>query len=235
VEKVELDLGKPVEEKSKSNQTQKNILTKSDINTRKPFLLTKRFIDVLGSSIGLILTSPIMAWATYRIKKEEKGSPAIFAQERIGKDGKPFTMYKFRSMCVDAEERLAELLDQNEIEGAMFKIKDDPRVTKIGKILRKTSIDELPQLWNVLKGDMSLVGPRPGLSRELVEYDEYDMQRLLVKPGCSGLWQVSGRNDVHFKGMVDLDVEYIKNQSILNDIHIVLKTIKIMIKPNGAY
>lgn len=232
---MELDLGKPVEKKSKSNQTQKSILTKADINTGKPFLLTKRFIDVVGSSIGLILTSPIMAWATYRIKQEEKGSPAIFAQERIGKDGKPFTMYKFRSMCIDAEERLESLLDQNEIEGAMFKIKEDPRVTKIGKKLRKTSIDELPQLWNVLKGEMSLIGPRPGLPRELEKYNEYDKQRLLVKPGCSGLWQVNGRNNVNFKGMIDLDVKYIKNQSILSDIKIIFKTIWIMIKPNGAY
>lgn len=144
-------------------------------------------------------------------------------------------MYKFRSMCIDAEEKLAELMEQNEIDGAMFKMKDDPRVTKIGKMIRRTSLDELPQLLNVVKGDMSLIGPRPPLEREVAEYTLHDMQRLLVKPGCSGLWQVSGRNEVGFEEMVDFDVEYIQNRSTLNDIKIIFKTIKVMIKPNGAY
>ncbi len=138
-------------------------------------------------------------------------------------------------MCLDAEEKLEELLDQNEIEGAMFKMKEDPRVTQIGKIIRAKSIDELPQLWNVLKGDMSLIGPRPPLEREVAEYTRYDFQRLYIKPGCSGLWQVSGRNDVSFHAMVDLDLEYITNQSLLNDFKLIIKTIWIVIKPNGAY
>lgn len=215
--------------------TTKKLLKKSDINTRKSFLFTKRLIDIVGSSIGLIVLSPIMLWAAYKIKEEENGSPLFFTQERVGKNGKTFYMHKFRSMCVDAEEKLDELLDQNEVEGAMFKIKEDPRVTTIGKKLRKTSIDELPQLWNVLKGEMSLVGPRPCLPREMAEYDEYDMQRLLVKPGCSGLWQVSGRNELDFKEMVDLDIKYIKQQSIIKDYEIILKTIFIIIKPDGAY
>lgn len=138
-------------------------------------------------------------------------------------------------MCIDAEEKLAELMEQNEVDGAMFKMKDDPRVTKIGKMIRRTSLDELPQLLNVVKGDMSLIGPRPPLEREIAEYTPHDMQRLLVKPGCSGLWQVSGRNEVGFEEMVDFDVEYIQNRSTLNDIKIIFKTIKVMFKPNGAY
>lgn len=137
-------------------------------------------------------------------------------------------------MCVGAEEKLAELLQHNEVEGAMFKMKDDPRVTKIGKFIRKTSIDELPQLWNVVKGEMSLVGPRPPLVREVVEYTEYDKQRLLVKPGCTGLWQISGRNDVGFSEMVELDIQYIQYLSFLNDIKIILNTVKVMVRPNGA-
>ncbi|MGX7233408.1 sugar transferase [Enterococcus italicus] len=210
------------------------LTSEKDVNNRQSFLFTKRLIDIIGSIVGLIGLSPIMVWAAYKIKQEENGSPVFFIQERVGKNGKTFKMYKFRSMCMDAEQKLIELIDQNEVEGAMFKIKEDPRVTKIGKKLRKTSIDELPQLWNVLKGEMSLIGPRPSLPREFELYDEYDKQRLLVKPGCSGLWQVSGRNEIHFKGMVDLDIKYIKNQSILEDTKIIIKTILIITKPNGA-
>ena len=138
-------------------------------------------------------------------------------------------------MCVDAEEKLEFLLQHNEVQGAMFKMKEDPRVTKIGKFIRRTSIDELPQLFNVLKGEMSLVGPRPPLQREVDEYSMYDTQRLLVKPGCTGLWQTSGRNEVGFQEMVRLDLYYIKNSSLLYDLKIILKTIVIMIKPNSAY
>ncbi len=144
-------------------------------------------------------------------------------------------MYKFRSMCVDAEEQLTELLDKNEIKGAMFKIKEDPRITEFGKFIRRTSLDELPQLLNVIKGDMSLIGPRPPLQREVAEYTQYDMQRLLVKPGCSGVWQVSGRNDVHFDEMVVFDIEYIKTRSTRNDLSLIIKTIKVMLKSSGAY
>ena len=159
----------------------------------------------------------------------------IFSQKRVGRNGKPFTMYKFRSMCVDAEEQLTELLDKNEIKGAMFKIKEDPRITEFGKFIRRTSLDELPQLINVIKGDMSLIGPRPPLQREVAEYTQYDMQRLLVKPGCSGVWQVSGRNDVHFDEMVVFDIEYIKTRSTRNDLSLIIKTIKVMFKSSGAY
>lgn len=212
-----------------------SLLSEKDINKRQSFLFTKRLIDIIGSIVGLIGLSPIMVWAAYKIKQEENGSPVFFVQERVGKNGKTFKMYKFRSMCMDAEQKLIELIDQNEVEGAMFKIKEDPRVTKIGKKLRKTSIGELPQLWNVLKGEMSLIGPRPALPREVKKYDDYDMQRLLVKPGCSGLWQVSGRNELSFNEMVELDMMYIKNQSFAIDIKIVFKTIMVIIKSKGAY
>ena len=210
-------------------------LDKSKIKRQKAYDFGKRLIDIVLASLGFIFISPVIAWVAYKIRKEEPNTSVIFSQKRVGRDGKLFTMYKFRSMCVDAEAKLADLLAQNEVEGAMFKMKEDPRVTEIGKFIRKTSLDELPQLINVIKGDMSLIGPRPPLQREVAEYTQYDMQRLLVKPGCSGLWQVSGRNDVHFKEMVDFDIEYIQKRSIRYDISLIVRTIKVMIKPDGAY
>ncbi len=169
------------------------------------------------------------------MKFEEPKGPIFFSQTRIGLNEKPFKMYKIRSMVTNAEELLENLLDENEVEGAMFKMKEDPRVTKIGKTIRKFSIDELPQLWNVIKGDMSLIGPRPPLEREVAEYTPYDKQRLLIKPGCTGLWQVSGRNDLDFDEMVELDMKYIQNLSLRTDLWILFKTVWVMIKPNSAY
>lgn len=202
---------------------------------QKNYRLIKRLSDIFLGCLGLIFLLPIMVWIAYRIHKDDPNGSAFFTQERVGKDGQVFTMYKFRSMCVNAEEKLVELLDKNEIDGAMFKIKEDPRVTEFGRFIRQTSLDELPQLLNVVKGDMSLIGPRPPLQREVSDYSEYDMQRLQVKPGCSGLWQVSGRNDLHFEEMVELDIEYIKKRSISYDFKLILKTIKIMVKPSGSY
>jgi lipopolysaccharide/colanic/teichoic acid biosynthesis glycosyltransferase len=144
-------------------------------------------------------------------------------------------MFKFRSMVSDAEEKLKEILKYNETSGAMFKMKNDPRVTKVGRFIRKTSIDELPQLFNVLKGDMSLVGPRPPLPREVEEYTEYDKQRLLVTPGCTGLWQVSGRSNIGFNDMVELDLKYIHNRSLFMDIKIILKTFLVLFGSKDAY
>ena len=195
----------------------------------------KRLIDILGSLLGIIILSPVFFIAAILIKIEDLKGPVFFKQIRIGKDETTFYMYKFRSMVSDAEDRLKDLLELNEVSGAMFKIKDDPRLTKIGKYIRKTSIDELPQLWNVLKGELSLVGPRPPLLRELEEYTSYDKQRLLVKPGCTGLWQVSGRNELGFKEMVELDLKYINERTLVYDIKIIFKTIKIIVFPNSAY
>lgn len=218
-------------EKTELNQT----ISINELNKKYISLLFKRTLDIFGSIFGLIILSPLFLIIIILMKWEEPKGPIFFSQTRVGKDEKNFKMFKFRSMCVDAEDKLKELLQYNEVEGAMFKMKDDPRVTKVGKFIRKTSIDEFPQLWNVLKGEMSLVGPRPPLVREVVQYTDYDKQRLLVKPGCTGPWQVSERNNVGFKDMVELDLEYIENFSIWNDIKIIIKTVWVIIRPNGAY
>jgi len=199
------------------------------------YYIAKRWMDVALSFLGLLFLSPLFVALAVLIKLEDPRGAVFFSQTRIGKDGKPFRMYKFRSMVSNAEELLGELLKRNEIRGAMFKMKDDPRITRVGRFIRKTSIDELPQLWNVLKGDMSLVGPRPPLPREVEEYTEYDRQRLAVVPGCTGLWQVSGRNDVGFAEMVELDLQYIGKKSLWMDIKILLKTVWVVLFPNSAY
>lgn len=211
-------------------------LDKEKIEEQTAYELAKRILDLLLASSGLILISPVMLWIVYKIHKDEPAAcPVIFAQKRVGRNGKLFTMYKFRSMCVDADEQLTGILKKNELKGAMFKIKEDPRITEFGKFIRRTSLDELPQLINVIKGDMSLIGPRPPLQREVAEYTQVDLQRLLVKPGCSGLWQVSGRNEVDFDEMVEFDLIYIQTLSIRQDLSLILKTIKVMLKPDGAY
>lgn len=218
-----------------SIQAQQRYTQQVTVNDKKSYLIAKRTMDIIGAMIGLISLSWLFLIVAVLIKLEDPKGPVFFKQIRVGKDGKQFYMYKFRSMVTDAEKRLKELLNYNEVSGAMFKMKNDPRVTKVGKFIRKTSIDELPQLWNVLKGDMSLVGPRPPLPREVEQYTEYDKQRLLVTPGCTGLWQISGRSNVGFEEMVELDLKYIRERSLLYDIKIIFKTIKIMIKPNSAY
>ncbi|MDR4899889.1 sugar transferase [Bacillus mycoides] len=210
------------------------LLAAEEVNQKWLYLFMKRLMDIVGALCGLILLSSIFLAVALLIKLEDPKGPIFFKQNRVGKNEKEFGMYKFRSMVTDAEEKLKDLLQHNEVSGAMFKMKEDPRVTKIGKFIRKTSIDELPQLLNVLKGEMSLVGPRPPLPREVKEYTSYDKQRLLVTPGCTGLWQVTDRNSVGFKEMVKLDLEYINKRGIIYDIKIILKTIQVMIKSNGA-
>lgn len=204
-------------------------------NSLKKYFFLKRGIDIIGSLIGLILLMPIFIGVAAILKIEEFEGDIFFSQVRIGKNGEKFIMYKFRSMYMNAEEQLEELLKLNDVSGAMFKMKEDPRITRVGKFIRRTSIDELPQLWNVLKGNMSLVGPRPAIPREVKEYTPYDRKRLIVKPGCTGLWQISGRNNLSFNEMVRLDLEYIQHPSIARDINIIFKTIILMVKPNGAY
>jgi len=211
-----------------TSHAEKNFL----VQDSKRYLLIKRLMDIYGAILGLVFLSPIFLLVMIIIKIEDPRGSIFFSQKRVGKDGEEFNMYKFRSMITNAEEELKELLKYNETTGAMFKMKNDPRVTKIGRIIRKTSIDELPQLWNVLKGEMSLVGPRPPLRREVTEYTPYDMQRLLVKPGCTGLWQVSGRSNIGFREMVELDLYYIKTRNCKVDIKLILKTIKIVIIPD---
>lgn len=210
-------------------------LNKDKIRGRYVYYNIKRVFDFIASFMGLIILSPLFLFLSICIKIEDRKGPIFYSQIRLGVDGRPFEMYKFRSMVVGADKKVEELMDKNEVDGAMFKIKDDPRITKVGKFIRKYSLDELPQLYNVLIGDMSLVGPRPPLKREVAEYSEYDRQRLSVQPGCTGLWQVSGRNSLGFSEMVQLDLEYIEKSSILFDIVILFRTIKIMIIPNDAY
>ncbi len=212
-----------------------HILTADQVNANVSYLRTKRIIDIIGSLLGIIFLSPLFILVAILIKIEDPKGPVFFKQVRVGKAETEFHMYKFRSMVSDAEERLKDLLALNEVSGAMFKMKDDPRITRIGKFIRKTSIDELPQLWNVLKGDMSLVGPRPPLLREVEEYTSYDKQRLLVTPGCTGLWQVSGRNETSFSQMVELDLIYIKKSTIFFDLKILVKTVLVLISGKGAY
>ncbi|RUQ26573.1 sugar transferase [Peribacillus cavernae] len=199
------------------------------------YLLSKRCIDILGSLAGIILLSILFIILAILIKLEDPKGKIFFTQTRVGKNGNEFKMYKFRSMVSNAEEKLNEILKYNEVSGAMFKMKEDPRITKIGKFIRKTSIDELPQLFNVLKGDMSLVGPRPPLPTEVAQYTEYDKQRLLVTPGCTGLWQVSGRNSLGFKEMVELDLQYIRTRSLLFDIKLILKTVIVLFGSKDAF
>ncbi|WP_188890594.1 sugar transferase [Paenibacillus radicis (ex Gao et al. 2016)] len=199
------------------------------------YLMVKRAVDLLGASVGLILLSPILLLVVFSIKIEDPKGSVFFYQKRVGKHERQFNMYKFRSMVSDAEKQLDHLLERNEIEGAMFKMKNDPRITKVGKWIRKTSIDELPQLWNVIRGDMSLVGPRPALPREVQEYSSYDRLRLKVTPGCTGLWQVSGRNALSFREMVELDLHYIERRSLLLDLKLILLTVRVMFGSSDAY
>ncbi|MFD0047939.1 sugar transferase [Actinomycetes bacterium NPDC127524] len=205
------------------------------INERKAYLFSKRCVDFAGSLAGIIILSFLFIVIAIIIKIDDPKGGIFFSQTRIGRSGKEFKMFKFRSMISNAEEKLHEVLLLNEIDGAMFKMKEDPRVTKIGKIIRKTSIDELPQLFNVLRGEMSLVGPRPPLPREVEQYTQYDRQRLLVTPGCTGLWQVSGRNSLGFDEMVELDLAYIKKRSFLMDVKIILRTVLVLFGSKDAF
>lgn len=197
-------------------------------------LFMKRLLDIVLSGIGLIFLLPFFAVLGVLIKLDSKG-PVFFKQKRIGKNGIPFTMYKFRSMVVNAEDLKKELLKQNEMDGPVFKMKEDPRITRLGRFIRKYSIDELPQLFNVFLGHMSLIGPRPPLPEEVEQYTDYQWRRLDVRPGISGLWQVSGRNDVSFEEWVSLDIYYIENWSMKLDIKILIQTIPVVLLGKGAY
>ena len=197
-------------------------------------LVLKRVMDICGAVVGLILCGIISIFLVPAIKLDSPG-PAIFSQIRIGKNGRRFKIYKFRSMYVDAEERKKELMKNNEMDGLMFKMEDDPRITKVGKFIRKTSLDEFPQFWNVLVGDMSLVGTRPPTEDEFNKYNGHYKRRLMMTPGITGLWQVSGRSSItDFDEVVKLDLEYIDNWSLLGDIKILFKTVISVIKRDGA-
>ena len=197
--------------------------------------LAKRALDIFASAVALLLLAPLFLLIALLIKREDPG-PVLFAQTRVGRFGREFKMFKFRSMRADAEKHLKELLATNQHNhGITFKIKGDPRITKIGKWLRKFSCDELPQFYNVLIGDMSLVGPRPPVPREVALYSLADRRRLAVKPGITCIWQVSGRAEIDFPGQVQLDVRYIQSQSLWQDIKILFKTLPAVIFGSGAY
>jgi exopolysaccharide biosynthesis polyprenyl glycosylphosphotransferase len=197
------------------------------------YKVSKRALDVIASFLGLVILSPILSIVAILIKLESKG-PAIFAQSRIGLNGKEFKMYKFRSMVQNAEELKEKLAKQNEMSGPMFKIKNDPRVTKVGKFIRKTSIDELPQLLNILKGDMTLVGPRPSLPREVEKFESWMLKRLEVKPGLTCYWQVSGRNNIDFYEWMKLDLKYVNDMSFWLDIKLIFKTVAVLFGDKNA-
>ena len=198
------------------------------------YAVIKRVFDIIASLCGLILLMPVYLITAIAIKLDSKG-PIIFVQERNGYKGRIFKMYKFRSMVTNAEMLLKNLEKNNEVSGHMFKIKDDPRMTRVGKFLRKTSIDELPQLINIIKGEMSIVGPRPPINREVINYDKWHNLRMSVRPGLTGLWQVSGRNSLSFEEMVRLDLKYIRERSFWYDLKIILKTIPVLLGDRRAF
>lgn len=198
--------------------------------------IIKRVVDLSCTSVALILLSPVFLFCAIAVKISDPKGPVIFKQTRVGRNGKLFTMYKFRSMYVDADERKKDLLSQNETGGKTFKMKNDPRIYPFGRILRKFSLDELPQFFNILKGDMSIVGPRPPIPSEVAEYEPWHRMRLSVTPGLTCIWQVSGRSNIPFEGQMRLDNDYIRRDGkIGEDIKLILKTFKVVFKGDGAY
>ncbi|WP_294344846.1 sugar transferase [uncultured Clostridium sp.] len=205
-----------------------NVESKSKI-----YLIAKRITDIVCSLVGLIILSPILLCTAIAIKIDSNG-PILFKQDRVGKDEQIFSMYKFRSMVVNAEELKKSLEKENEMSGPMFKIKKDPRVTRVGRFIRKTSIDELPQLINVLKGNMSLVGPRPSLPKEVEAFEPWMKERLTVLPGLTCIWQVSGRNNIPFKEWMELDIKYVRERSYFLDLKLIFKTIFVLFGDDNA-
>lgn len=204
------------------------------LHSKRLYWVARRAQDIVLSSIALLILWPLMAIVALIIWIDSPGASPIFAQERVGRDGKRFKFLKFRTMIPNAESQLSELLAQNEMDGPVFKIKNDPRITRVGKFLRKTSIDELPQLFNILKGDMSIVGPRPALPREVEQYSEYELQRLYVTPGLTCFWQIQpNRNDLSFAEWMDLDLKYVQERSFTTDWKIIFKTVGAVLGMNG--
>ena len=199
------------------------------------YLFFKRLIDILGAGFGLIILSPLFLIVAIAIKFEDSKGSVLFSQKRVGQYGKEFNMYKFRSMVSNAEELKAKLMEQNEMSGPMFKMKHDPRITKVGKFIRKTSIDELPQLINILKGEMSLVGPRPSLPKEVAKFEPWMLERLEVKPGLTCYWQVMGRNDIDFEDWMKLDINYVHDRNFWLDIKLIFKTFFVLFGDESAH
>lgn len=194
----------------------------------------KRFIDICGATFAIIFLSPVFIIVAIVIKLDSKGR-VIFSQIRVGKNNKLFKMYKFRSMVVDAEKLLIKLKDKNEMSGPMFKLKNDPRITRTGRFIRRTSIDELPQLFNILKGDMSFVGPRPNLPEEVEKFSDYHLLKLIVKPGLTCYWQVMGRNEIDFEDWMKLDIKYIEERNLWIDMKLIIKTFFVLFGDKNAH
>ena len=198
------------------------------------YLRIKRGMDILLSTTALVFLAPVFFMTAGAIKLED-GGPVLFSQSRAGKSMKPFRIYKFRSMCVDADAKMSEMMKDNEQTGHAFKIKDDPRITRVGRVIRKFSIDELPQLINIIKGDMSLVGPRPILTFQMEECSRYEQQRLIVQPGLTCYWQISGRANIAWAEWIEMDLDYIEDMSLWTDLKIIVKTIPAVLDREGAY
>ena len=196
--------------------------------------IAKRVLDVIVASAGLMLAALPMLGIALTIRLTSPG-PILFRQARVGKGGRLFTSYKFRSMYMDAEDRLAEVRHLNQADGPIFKIRQDPRMTPVGRFLRRTSLDELPQLFNAFRGEMSIVGPRPALMTEVLAYEPWQLERLTVRPGLTGLWQVSGRSDLPFEAMMRLDLEYIRRWSLWFDLWLLILTVPTVVSGRGAY
>lgn len=206
-----------------------------DSFTKKPvYDVVKRVLDIVCSALALLVLSPLFLVLILLIRLD--GGPAFYTQTRVGKGGKLFRIFKFRSMCVnaDAPEILEKLRQFNEMDGPAFKMKNDPRITPIGRFIRRTSLDELPQLWNILRGDMSLVGPRPALESEVAQYKPEHHERLLVQQGLTCYWQCSGRNNIGFEEWMQMDIRYVRERSLWTDIKILLKTVPAVLTGNGA-
>ena len=233
------DTGIEVEEKAKDKKASTSgrratIDKNKNLKEHRAYWALRRFQDVFFSLIALIVLSPIMLIVALAIVIDSPGASPIFSQQRVGRNQKNFKLYKFRSMCPNAESKLEGLMDKNEMDGPVFKIKDDPRITRGGRFIRKTSIDELPQLINILKGDMSIVGPRPALPREVEQYGEYELQRLYVTPGLTCFWQASPhRNSLTFDEWMDLDIMYIEKRSFITDWKIIFMTVGAVLSGQG--
>lgn len=238
MQETELLVSKVVDANTLSVLTQKKIVTgrifTAVYNPDNNYLFLKRLFDIVLSVIAIIFLAPLFLVVAVAIKLDSKGG-VLYTQPRVTKNGKVFKMYKFRSMCANADEYLKDLQHLNEKDGPVFKIVNDPRVTRVGRFIRKTSIDELPQLFNILKGEMTIVGPRPPLVTEVEQYTPQQKQRLTVKTGLTCYWQISGRSELTFDEWVNLDIKYIQEQNLRTDLNIIVKTIPVVLTGRGAY
>lgn len=231
-----------IREKELIDRMTKNLIGRKNVREKKKlyaddkkvYAFIKRIFDLFCSLLGLVVLSPVFLISAIAIKAEDPKGTVIFKQARVGKNGKQFHIYKFRSMCENAEDMLDDLCELNERDGPAFKIENDPRVTKVGAFLRKTCIDELPQLINILNGNMSIVGPRPPLVTEVAQYNDYQMQRLCVTPGLTCIWQIKKGEDTTFDEWIAMDMEYIRNRSVWLDIKLIFMTVAVVLGGKGA-